>query len=281
MQERDSLHFHEHDIIIQEARYRVLVALPRDRASVLILHGFTGRAESNMPLARTLREAGFGVIMPDLLGHGRSDTPDDPSRYRIEQAAEDLLALCAQIDPTLLHLIGYSMGGRLALYLATQYPNRWRSLVLESASPGLAQAEEREARRREDEALATQLEVRGLPWFVSYWGRLPLWRSQTKAQRDALKAERLQNNPRGLAHSLRGMGTGAQPSLWGDLGRITCPTLLLAGRRDAKFVGVAHAMHSAIPRARLSVVVGAGHAIHVEQPENFQRQVLGFLADSE
>jgi len=281
MQERDSLHFHSHEIAIHDARYRVLVALPRDRASVLILHGFTGRAESSMPLARSLREHGFGVIMPDLLGHGRTQAPYDPSRHRMEQAAEDLLALCEQIDPSALHLLGYSMGGRLALYLATQYPERWRSLVLESASPGLADPIARAERRAEDNMLATQIETRGIEWFAKYWGKLPLWRTQTPQQREAQRLERLQNDPQGLAASLRGMGTGVQPSLWEELKRVTCPTLLIVGRRDAKFVEIAHAMQARMKQARLSVLVGTGHAVHIEKPHDFQRQVLGFLAQCE
>ncbi|MCS6835765.1 MAG: 2-succinyl-6-hydroxy-2,4-cyclohexadiene-1-carboxylate synthase [Anaerolineae bacterium] len=281
MQERDLLHFHAHEITIEDARYRVLVALPRDRANVLILHGFTGRAESNMPLARTLRDAGFGIIMPDLLGHGRTIAPYDPIRYRMEQAAADLLTLCDQIDPAKLHLVGYSMGGRLALYLATQQPDRWYSLVLESASPGLADPIARAERRAEDNLLAAEIEARGIEWFVRYWGKLPLWRTQNADQREALRRERLQNDPKGLATSLRGMGTGVQPSLWNDLDRITCPTLLIAGRRDSKFLEVAHAMQARMRQARLSVFPGTGHAVHVEKPEDFQRQVLGFLADCE
>ena len=281
MQERNSLPFHAHEITIDDARYRVLVALPRERASVLILHGFTGRAESSMPLARTLHEAGFGIIMPDLLGHGQTVAPYDPSRYRMEQAAEDLLALCDQIDPTMLHLVGYSMGGRLALYLATQYPNRWRSLTLESASPGLADPIARAERRAEDNLLASQIEARGIEWFTKYWGKLPLWRNQTREQREALRQERLQNDPQGLAASLRGMGTGVQPSLWEELKRISCPTLLIVGRRDTKFVEIAHAMQARINQAHLSVFIGTGHAVHVEKPQDFQGQVLGFLANCE
>lgn len=280
--DQDRQHFQSQFIQMNDdVRYHVLVAPPRDRASVLILHGFTGSHLSNLPLARALREAGFGIILPDLLGHGLSDAPAEPARYAMPHAANDLLSICDAIDPSEVHLVGYSMGGRLALYLALHDAERWRSLVLESSTAGIEDAQERAQRRASDETLATNIETKGIAWFVDYWDSLPLWSHQTSEQREALRQQRLNNHPRGLAHSLRGMGTGAQPPLWDQLAGVRCPSLLMAGEHDRKFVALAQRLQAGIPSAQFRLIAQAGHAVHVEQSAIFQRQVLGFLADCE
>ena len=152
--------------------------------------------------------------------------------------------------------------------------------MLESASPGLADPWARGQRRASDARLAHRIEQEGVAAFVDYWENIPLFASQqalpaeTRAQ---LRSQRLQNRAHGLANSLRGMGTGQQPSLWEDLAAIRQPTLLLAGASDAKYVGIAHQMHARLSHARLHIVPEAGHAIHLEAPRAFEMQVLMFV----
>ena len=176
--------------------------------------------------------------------------------------------------------LGYSLGGRVALSAAVALPERTTALVLESASPGIASEEERQQRIREDEALACWIEDVGVQRFVEYWESLPLWHSQKRlpaVMRDGLRSQRLRNNPCGLANSLRGVGTGAQPPLHDRLGEITVQVLLVAGEEDQKFTGIAREMRQAIPTSRLETVAEAGHAVHLEQPEIFEGAVTGFL----
>ena len=159
------------------------------------------------------------------------------------------------------------MGGRLALYLALRYPGRLRSLILESASPGLADDTERTQRHRRDQALAHRIQAEGIGWFVDYWERLPLWASQAKLSAEILAAQRQQrlgNSALGLANSLRGLGTGAQPNLWPHLPALQLPALLLAGTADDKFRGVNQAMAARLPDARLRLIPSAGHNTHLE-----------------
>ena len=106
------------------------------------------------------------------------------------------------------------------------------SLLLESASPGMADESERAERLRRDAALADRIEQQGIEWFVDYWERLPIWASQARLSQAVLKAQRnqrLRNDPRGLANSLRGMGAGAQPGLWQSLPCLPIPALLVVG----------------------------------------------------
>lgn len=247
---------------------------------LLLLHGFTGSTATWAPLgpawARQSR-----TIAVDLIGHGRSDAPADPARYRMEHCVADLLAVLDTLGIERADVLGYSMGGRVALHLAAAAPARVSALVLESASPGLADPAERQARRAADAALAATIERDGVAAFVDRWARLPLFASQATLPADVrarLRAQRLQNSPVGLANSLLGMGAGRPAPLWDRLAALTCPTLLIAGALDQKYCDLARAMAAALPAARLAIVPEAGHAVHLERPAAFAEIVPAFLA---
>lgn len=246
---------------------------------LLLLHGFTGSGANWAEHSAQFQSAGLRVLTPDLPGHG-ANLPAASDDYTMEAATIQLAQFLERESTGPVHLLGYSMGGRLALCFALHYPQKVRSLILESASPGLATAAERTARKVSDEALAGRIEREGILAFVAFWESLPLWKSQEKLPVEArqwLHEKRLQNDPRGLAESLRRMGTGAQPSLWERLGELAMPVLLLTGAEDEKFVAVNRQMALAIPHARLVLVPGAGHTVHLEQSERFRQEVSGFI----
>lgn len=252
--------------------------------AVLLLHGFTGSSENWQPLQAALAD-GYRVIALDLPGHGQSEAPSNPARYRMAAVAADVGALLDHLQSGPAHLLGYSMGGRLALYLALTEPHRWRSLILESASPGLAAAAARAERRARDEALAAWIEAEGIEAFVDRWEALPLFASQRRLPdrvRRQHRAGRLRNRPEGLANSLRGMGTGVQPSLWAQLAKLSLPALLIAGALDEKFVGIARQMTGLLaarpPHPRLEIVPEAGHTVHLERPAEYASLVRQWLA---
>lgn len=254
---------------------------PTPSASPLVLlHGFTGSSVNWQPLLPTL-STDQPIITVDLLGHGQTDAPTDATRYGMAASARDLVDLLAQIAPGPFNLLGYSMGGRLALYFAVSYPHLVNKLILESASPGLADAADRTTRVRSDEALADRIEREGIPAFVDYWEQIPLFASQQSLPveiRQRLRDQRLQNRPRGLANSLRGMGTGVQPPLWDQLATLTIPTLLITGEYDTKFHTIAEQMMAQLPNARHKTITGAGHTIHLEQPEAYGAVVSAFVS---
>jgi 2-succinyl-6-hydroxy-2,4-cyclohexadiene-1-carboxylate synthase len=167
-------------------------------------------------------------------------------------------------------VLGYSMGGRLALALAVGFPGSVDALILESASPGLAGEGERAERRQSDEVLADSILARGMDWFVDHWTSLPLF--ETRHALPASVAARVRrgirsNDPNGLAFALRRLGTGAQPSYWGRLSDLGRPTLLLSGAADRKFARINREMATEIPESRLVVVPGIGHTVHLEAPD--------------
>lgn len=246
---------------------------------LLLLHGFTGSAATWRPLAERLAPL-RRTLAVDLIGHGESDAPADPARYTAEQCVADLLALLDALGVGRFDLLGYSLGGRIALQLAAAAPARVGRLVLESSTAGIADPAERHARAAADDALADAIERDGLAAFVDRWERLPLWASQAALPADIrarLRAQRLRNRPHGLANSLRGMGAGRPAPLWDQLPALGMPALLLAGALDEKYCALARAMASAMPRAQLAIVPGAGHAIHLERPDVFTDQVIAFL----
>ncbi len=247
--------------------------------TLVMLHGFTGSAAGWGRQLDILAAYGLRVIALDLLGHGQSDTPGDPQRYAIEHCRHDILAALQELGVSKGQaiLLGYSMGGRIALY--TAFSAFFRALILESASPGLEDPTEREQRRISDEALAASIERDGVQAFIERWEKLPLFASQGTlpfACRQALRRQRLQNRATGLAQSLRGVGTGVQPSLHARLPMLHVPVLLIAGELDTKFAAIARQMAQALPRSQLRIISGAGHTVHLERPEEFASLVEDF-----
>ena len=250
-------------------------------SSLLLLHGFTGCKE-NWDWLIMQFEPQRRVIALDLLGHGQSSAPKDHLRYAMERTAADLKTFLDTLNIPEVDLLGYSMGGRLALYFALTYPWMVNSLVLESASPGLEGIDLQKLRRLSDEALADRIEQNGILAFVEEWESLPLFASQARlsdAVRQKLHEQRIHNDPLGLAYSLRGMGSGAQPSLWERLCELHLPVLLIVGALDEKFTAINLRMKNSISGARLEIVPDAGHSVHLEQPLAYERLLRDFLKD--
>ena len=247
--------------------------------TLVLLHGFTGSTAGWGHHMDTLADSGLRIIALDLLGHGQSDAPEDAKRYSIENCQKDILAVLQALSVKKGHaiILGYSMGGRIALY--TAFSGYFRALILESSSPGLEDAAEREERRASDEALAASIDHEGISAFIERWERLPLFASQKSLSlecREDLHRQRLQNNATGLAQSLRGVGTGVQPSLYAQLPALRMPVLLIAVELDTKFTSIAIRMAHALPQSQLHIIPAAGHTVHLEQPQLFTSLVRDF-----
>lgn len=241
---------------------------------ITLLHGFTTHGAAWESVRHELAER-FRVMTIDLPGHGRSAVP--PPEYDFTHCAADVAAAMRANDQAPGVLLGYSMGGRIALATALQSPQSVAHLILESASPGIEDPAERATRRDTDAALADQIEAQPLADFIDGWLDLPLFRTQRSlddAVRQRSRALRLANDPRALAASLRRLGTGSQPSFWRRLGELRMPVLLLSGELDEKFRNIASEMQQRLPNATSRVVAGAGHTIHLERPRDFLEHVI-------
>jgi 2-succinyl-6-hydroxy-2,4-cyclohexadiene-1-carboxylate synthase len=247
---------------------------------LVLLHGFTGDASTWTPFYDAWGKQ-VKLINPDIIGHGKTDSPDVLSRYQIESVAKDLKTILDQLAVKQVDLLGYSMGGRLALTFALLFPNEVRKLILESASPGLATENERHLRRLKDAELAKFINEQGIRSFVDYWEEIPLFQTMKRlpsVQKQIIREQRLNNYPPGLANSLLGMGTGSQPNWWGKLNELTCEVILLTGEKDKKFCDIANKMMKELKNSSWVVFEGSGHAIHVEEPEKFGTIVSDFLS---
>ena len=245
-----------------------------DAPPVLLLHGFLGRGADWAPVADALAGA-FRLLAPDLPGHGAAaDLP--PEACTMDAAADALVALLDAEGAPRPTVAGYSMGGRLALHLAVRHPGRVRALALVSASPGLPTDAARTERRALDAARAAELAA-DLPGFLERWYRMPLFSSLTDAQRAALVADRAAHtDPTGLARSLAGMGTGAQPWHGEHLHALRVPVLAVAGAADAKFADLARRM-AAAPSATAHLIPDAGHALLTEAPDALAAALAAFF----
>ncbi len=253
------------------------MTLPRYTAGagipLVALHGFLGRGSDWADLSARL--PGIWLVAPDLPGHGDAlGLPD--SAFSMEGAAAAVLDTLDACGIERAALLGYSMGGRLALYLALHAPDRFTHVVLESASPGLRTEAERAQRRHVDAERAAEIQ-RDLSGFLERWYAMPLFAITPAATRQALVQARRANSPTGLARSLAGMGTGAQPALWEKLPHLSVPALALAGASDPKFVRIAREMAALNPRIRIEAVPGAGHTAHTDAPKAFAYHVRRFL----
>ena len=250
-----------------------------DGPPLLLLHGFTGSAETWHPFATSWHPR--QLVAVDLPGHGRSPAPAEPDAYGLQATASSVLALADSLGLERFALLGYSLGGRVALRVALSAPERLRVLMLESASPGIHSEGARASRRAADEALAARIERVGMKHFVDEWERIPLWASQAgiaPERRAALRGQRLRNRSAGLANSLRGAGQGVDTSLLPALTGLSLPVLLIAGALDPGYCDHAAAMAGRLPHSRVEIVSGCGHAVHFEAPERFALAVEEFLA---
>jgi 2-succinyl-6-hydroxy-2,4-cyclohexadiene-1-carboxylate synthase len=227
-------------------------------ADLVLLHGFTQTGRS-WERVRHVLGARYRALAPDLPGHGQFAT-----RRPASFAACDAYVRALTDAP--FTLAGYSMGGRIALHAAFAVGDRIRRLVLVGASPGLADPRERAERRAADDALADRIEAIGVDAFAREWGAQPLFAGMPRGIAQQADADRRRNTAPGLAAALRGLGTGAMPSLWERLGELPMPVDLVVGERDAKFRAIAERMAERLREPRVHVVPGAGHAVHLEQP---------------
>lgn len=234
---------------------------------VTIVHGFAQTGRCLGPLADSLAER-HDVTAVDAPGHGGS----------LRHAAAGLWAGASLLvdgdEPRVV--VGYSMGGRLALHAALAHPDRVEALVLIGATAGLDDPDERRRRRGLDEALALRLEQDGLDAFLADWLAMPMFSGLPDWAR--FDEERRGNTVAGLAASLRNAGTGSMTPLWDRLADITCPVLLLSGAGDPTYTSLASRLERGLggPTRRVEVT-GAGHAAHLEAPAQVTDEVLGLI----
>lgn len=253
---------------------------PKTASPILFLHGFMGLSDDWCEVVDQF-ESHYHCVMPDLPGHGRSGFPIRREMITIQSVAAGIIALLDKLNIEKVTIVGYSMGGRVALYTALNFPARIMALVLESTGPGLEDEYERRVRTALDDDRAYHLRVQGLDTFLDDWYKAPLFESLNRFEDKlaCLKASRHVHNVEGLAAALQGLSTGRQPSLWDKLEQVSVPTLLICGALDHKFTRINRIMSESIRFCEWKMIGDAGHNTHLEHPEAFTTTVLRFLAE--
>jgi 2-succinyl-6-hydroxy-2,4-cyclohexadiene-1-carboxylate synthase len=227
--------------------------------SLVLLHGFSGTRRAWDGVIAQLPAQRYLPVALDLPGHGEARDAVRPISFA--SCVEHVLAGA----PERFTLCGYSMGGRIALHVALQAPERVSRLVLVSCSPGIEDDAERAARREADRGLADELERIPFEDFIERWRSQPLFAADPPEVRALAREDQRRNDPLALAAVLRGTGTGEMHPLWGRLGELEMPVTIVAGERDRKYVAIAGRMASAIGVAR-AVVIEGGHGLALESP---------------
>lgn len=240
-----------------------------DGPPVVLVHGFTQSAESWWPLVEPL-ESRYRLVAVDAPGHGGS--------AGVEVGLPDGADLMVASVPSPAAWVGYSMGGRFALHAAVRHPEAVSRLILVSSTAGIDDAEERARRRASDAALADRVEKDGAEAFLRWWVAQPMFSALPPSA--SRVDERIRNaTAAGLASSLRLAGTGTQEPLWHGLASFSMPVLVVAGKLDEKYAGIARRLVATIgDNARLELIDGAGHACHLEKQREFTALVADFLA---
>jgi 2-succinyl-6-hydroxy-2,4-cyclohexadiene-1-carboxylate synthase len=271
-------------------------------AHLIALHGFTGTPEDFTPL-RTATPASWQWHCPVLPTTITAIHSLISASLASTAAAGSPPSAAGTSAPTIL--LGYSMGGRLALHYAATTAtgtagtatstggmdlairnssfviSNSSALVLISASPGLATATERATRRASDSALAASILRTGTSAFLDVWWKKDLFAGLSKnlspADYAALRARRLRNSPAALAATLRNLGTGTVPSVWNALPHLHLPVLCIVGEHDTKFRDIATRMLALLPNARLAIIPRTCHLPHLEAPAETAAALTAFV----
>ncbi len=249
--------------------------------SLIFIHGFAGSTEDWNEIVEML-SGDYKLVRIDMPGFGKSGKPENPEYYSQSFGRAIISTIIKKLNLGKIIIVGYSMGGRFALDAVASDSQSVIGLILESASPGIDDDEQRELRVAADTALADAILQRGMEWFVNYWSEIDLFQSQKALSELKLMQQnhrRLKNSPAALAQSLRSFGAGVMEPLWNYLYTIDVPVLLITGTLDTKFTAINGRMSVMFPLCKHVVVQNAGHNVHLENPTEFVNLINDFIND--
>lgn len=230
------------------------------------LHGFLGRGRDWAAFETALRAAtGLDLRSPDLLDRPiPEETPEQWAR-RFVRAVQPL-----DSEPILM---GYSMGGRLALHALLDAPTFFRAAIIVSAGLGIEGDRERQMRRVRDDRWAARFELEPWDQVLADWNAQPLFGGSEPPE------SRLENDfdRQALAIALRWWSPAVQRPLGLRLGELKMPILWIAGERDERYAAEARKAGSLLPAAEVWIAPGASHRVPWEVPEAFTARVADFL----
>jgi 2-succinyl-6-hydroxy-2,4-cyclohexadiene-1-carboxylate synthase len=240
---------------------------------VLFIPGFMQRGDAWRPVAELLPER-YPSTLLDHAEHSFEGRMREIAEHAGQGGKPGSGAPGGRDRPV---LVGYSLGGRLALRAALRSPDSFAGVVTVGATAGLEEGPLRVQRVEADEKLASWMEAMPIEDIVSLWERQPLFADQSESLVEAQRPGRLSHDPRSLALLLRTAGQGTLAPVWHELRTLELPLLAIAGARDDGYSSAAKRIAHAAPRARAAIVEDAGHAAHLQRPDEVARLITEFL----
>ncbi|MEO1856009.1 MAG: alpha/beta fold hydrolase [Rubritalea sp.] len=231
---------------------------------IYALHGAVGMAADWKPLARAMKQVNQPVARVDLWQF-LACCPMPISEFGA--------AFNKEVHATDPVLLGYSMGGRLALHALIADPTKWSKAVIISAHTGIAK-EDLIPRQAHDAAWAAKALKGEWDTFLAEWNAQGVLSGTSMPDRRTLQPRR-----EAVARSFMDWTVGVQENLLPQLEKVTCPVLWVVGENDTKFLKVARAAVDVLPNAQLRIIPGCGHRVPWEKPAEFTSAVREFLAE--
>jgi len=261
-------------IEIENIRYHLQIK--GEGKPIICLHGFS----ENLSTWKFLELEGYQLILIDFIGHGKSDKPFLSKYYSLKVMIKHLNKLIYQLGLKKYSMLGYSMGGRIALAYALTYSNEIDKLILESASYGECELINRLKRRSSDLNLAQNIIENGIEWFNEYWSNLSIFKSQRKLPKtiiDDIRKRRLLNEAHALSNTLLCTGQGIFPCLKNKVVNLSMPVLYISGEYDEKYKKIGNDFEKLSKNVKHKTINGVGHNTHIEDHNAFVEVLSKFL----
>lgn len=268
-------------IKINDLKFNLIISRKskQGKTPIIFLHGFTGCANDWKYFIDNLFNKYFPIAI-DLIGHGKSSKPVEKKYYTTGNIVRQLNNIIKSLNLKNVILVGYSMGGRVALSYSLKYPEVIKALILESTTPGIKNEIDRKMRVASDKAIAKLLLQNGLKKFFDFWLNQPLFKTQKKIYNKDYKIfikRKSKNSTIGLANTLLGFSTGKMPSYWDKLNTLKQKILLITGSKDKKFTEINKLMKKHLSNSNHFIIKGVGHNTHLEKKNEYLKVVNNFL----
>lgn len=248
-------------------------------APVLLLHGFLGSLNDWHHVISLLNQD-VDFLAIDLPGHGKSRYIG--LDYGFDQTSAAIIKILEKQDIVSCPILGYSMGGRIALYTAFKFPQRFSVLFLESCSAGPQNSQEQQNRLEFERALSQKLASLSMPAFINDWYSAALFDSLRHHPRfNELVEARRRNDPASLSRVVHNLGSGHMPSLWHAMQHLPMPIHVIYGEQDDKYKPIAAQMVRQVKNGSLYEISNSGHNTHFENPEEFCNVIKKVLLKKE
>jgi pimeloyl-ACP methyl ester carboxylesterase len=251
---------------------------------VILVHEFAGDLRSYEPQVRHFGKR-YRTIAFNARGFPPSDVPEHVSSYSQARAADDILAVLDQIGERQAHIVGLSMGGFATLHFGLRHPQRALSLCIGGCGYG-AEPDKRETFRAEADVIANMIRTEGMAAFAERYAYGPTrvqYQNKDPRGHAEYKAMLAEHSAVGSANTQQGVQR-ERPSLYTlveQMKRMTVPTLIITGDEDWPCLHPGILMKQSIQSAALAVIPNSGHAINIEEPEEYNRIVGNFLSQVE